>query len=112
MGWHAVQVTSLATAMILLWRIFARRCEVLEFLAVVLFVLALQGARENTAYAQSTFIALLLTLLVWRDKGTWRAGIWASLGLIVKPERYFADDPNTSLVLTAVLVDHSLRVIN
>jgi hypothetical protein len=84
-GWYAVQFSFLIATAILLWRMFAQRSGALGFLAVILLVLALHGAQETIEYAQSTFIALFLTLLVWKDKLLWRAGIWASLGLIVKP---------------------------
>ncbi len=69
----------------LMQRLFLPQDRYTGALLVLVMLLTLPMTARVFAYEQTTFLALALLLLFWKDHELPRAGVWAVLGLLVKP---------------------------
>lgn len=83
--WGTLQLIILALDIWLIWRLFQRDRGLLGALLVASLVLLLRPTQLTVEFAQTNFLVLFFVLLLWRDIGRPRAGLWLALGTWVKP---------------------------
>jgi Glycosyltransferase family 87 len=83
--WYVFLGLALAGSAILLSRLFLGSHRWLGFVVALAMIVALNPTRLTVLGAQTNFVALLLTLLVFADRSRARSGMWLVLGGVVKP---------------------------
>jgi glycosyl transferase family 87 len=83
--WYACLGLAFLGSAFLLGRLFLGSHRWLGFAAALAMIMALNPTRLTVLAAQTNFVALLLTLLVFADRSRARSGVWVVLGATVKP---------------------------
>ncbi len=83
--WVGFIVLQLALCIYLVSRIFLTKDGVNGLVLAAAFLLVLPMTRIVFVYEQTSLLALLAALLAWHERDRSRAGLWAVLGMTVKP---------------------------
>jgi len=83
--WYAAQGASLAMCILLIWKAYFGRTNLAGLVLASAFVAVMAGTLTTLEFAQTNFLALLMVLLFWLDRGRKRGGMWLVIGAIVKP---------------------------
>ncbi len=84
--WYVAMGVAVAIACIMLSRLFFRGSGAAGWFAPALLLLMLPQTGVTIALAQVNFFALVFAIAYWRERVSWRAGLWlAPLGMLRPP---------------------------
>jgi hypothetical protein len=83
--WYIAHLIVLALDIVLLWKIFLGRTGLLGIVFVLGLVVVLGSTLSTLRFGQTSFLALLMLLLFWRDREYKYGGMWLIFGAFVKP---------------------------
>lgn len=85
LAWYVVHALALVAAIVLLWRTFFEREDLLALALTAALTLTLRSTYSTVAFGQTNFLVLLLLVLFWRTRDRPAGGAFAALGMAVKP---------------------------
>lgn len=83
--WYGVDVLLFLAALYLLWDTFLRRDGLIGLLLVAVIMASLHALYFTVQFGQTLLLMLVFLLLYWRDRNSWRGGVWLGLTILVKP---------------------------
>lgn len=83
--WYAAHGAILGLCVALLWKTFLDKYGLAGLVLAVALVAVIAGTFSTLQFAQTSFLALLMVLLFWRNRERLRGGMWLILGALVKP---------------------------
>ena len=83
--WYAGSCAVALAAIYVLWKMFLRRDNMDGFLLAASLTMILHSTASTFYYAQINFLLLLCVLGFWNARADGRAGVFAALGMMLKP---------------------------
>ncbi len=89
-AWYALHAVALVVAVVLLWRTFLREERALGLAFAASLVLTFRATYTTFAFGQTSLLMLVCLLAMWPARGRPAGGVYAALGVLVKPVLAFA----------------------